>query len=303
MTNHQSYVRSVARVNFDSARRLEWISALVDALRQAPHDLLSFEEVRQRLQIRGQRALGLCTVPIDHIIGSEGRYSDFDRHFLPKGEQTRERWISIDTASQSYVDLPPVDLYKVGDVYFVRDGNHRISVARRHGQNDIDANVIELLVDVPLQLTLRQDTLPIMEEYSDFLEWTQLHKLRPQQHIEFTEPGGYLELIRHINAHRYYMGLDFQRPISVSEAIIDWYDTVYMPMIAVIRQQHILRHFPGRTEADLYCWIMHHRWMMLERANGQDPGPEQATQAFVESYGSQHWFARVGHHISQLLDT
>lgn len=302
MTDHRSYVRTVARTHFDAARRLEWIAAMVDSLRHAPHDLLSFEEVRQRLQIRGQHALGIQTVPIDHIIGSEGRYGDFDRHFLPKGDHTRERWVSIDTAVQTYVHLPPVDLYKVGDVYFVRDGNHRISVARQQGQRDIDANVIELYVDVPLTAQLRPDELPIVEEYADFLEWTQLHKLRPDQKIEFSEQGGYLELIRHINAHRYFMGIDYQRPISINEAIMNWYDNVYMPVIRAIRRQQVLRLFPGRTEADLYCWVMQHRWYMLERAEGRDPGPDAALTNFVESFGGDHWLKRLGMRISQIID-
>ncbi|MFM2308106.1 MAG: hypothetical protein RLY87_226 [Chloroflexota bacterium] len=291
-----------ARSQFEDARRREWFAALTDALNHAPHDLLAFEDVRQRLQIHGQKSLGLQTIPLDSIIGSEGRYSDFDRHFLPKTDATRDRWMNINKAAMQYIDLPPIDVYKVGEIYFVRDGNHRVSVARRVGQSFIDANVIELIVDVPITKELTAEVLPLKEEYSDFLEWTQLHVLRPDQRIEFTESGGYLELIRHINGRRYFMGLEQKRPIESVEAVVDWYDNIYMPAIAVIRSQHILEHFPGRTEADLYRWIMEHRWYMLEKSGGRDPGPAAAAADFAQSYATQRWYHGLAQRIASVLN-
>ncbi|HEX5689537.1 MAG TPA: hypothetical protein VFX76_06025, partial [Roseiflexaceae bacterium] len=136
--------------NFQEARRRALLSGLRDLLRGQSSSMLSFEEVRARLNVRGQRYLGLRPVPIDHIIGSEGRYSDFDRQFLPLSDQLKQRWSRVDQARQQAVDLPPVDLYKIGDIYFVRDGNHRVSVARQQGVAFIDASVIELVVDIPL---------------------------------------------------------------------------------------------------------------------------------------------------------
>ena len=297
----RQFMDAAARTQFEDARRREWVAALTDALYHAPHDLLAFEEVRQRLQIHGQRSLGLQTIPLNSIIGSEGRYGDFDRHFLPKTDHTRDRWMNVNKAALQYIDLPPIDVYKIGDIYFVRDGNHRISVARRLGQRDIDANVTELLVDVPMTRDLTVDVLPLKEEYSDFLEWTQLHTVRPDQRIEFSESGGYLELIRHINGRRYFMGLEQQRPIESLEAVVDWYDNIYMPTVAVIRTQNILQHFPGRTEADLYRWIMEHRWYMLEKSGGQDPGPALAASDFAQSYATQRWYHGLAQRVSSLL--
>ena len=112
------------------------------------------------------------------------------------------------------VELPPVELFKIGDIYFVRDGNHRVSVARQQGQNYIDAYVTELQVDVPLNPNLSVLDLLPKEEYSDFLIWTNLHELRPDERIEFSELGGYLELVRHINAHRYYLHTVRTRNVS-----------------------------------------------------------------------------------------
>src|SRR5689334_24336827 len=256
----------VAQAHFEEARRKALLTALLDVVRGQPNSLLSFDEVRARLNVRGQRSLGHQIVPLDHIIGSEGRYSDFDRHFLPRSDALQHRWKTIDQAMTQAVDLPPVDLYKIGDAYFVRDGNHRVSVARQAGAAYIDAYVVELVVDIPLGPDLSVRDLLLKEEYSDFLEWTDLHTLRPDERIEFSELGGYLELVRHINAHRYYLGLQLEREISREEAVADWYDSVYMPIVRVIREQNVLTQFPGRTEADLYRWIMEHRWYMRERS-------------------------------------
>lgn len=275
-----------AREDFREARRKALISSLLDTVRRRPSELLSFEDVRRRLNVRGQRYLGHQVVSLDHVVGSEGRYGDFDRRFLPRTDAIEHRWRSIDSAMIRAVELPPVELYKLGDVYFVRDGNHRVSVARQQGQSFIDAYVTELLVDVPLTPDMSVQDLMLKEEYSDFLEWTDLHQLRPDERIEFSELGGYLDLVRHINAHRYFLGLERDEPVDRDTAVASWYDHVYMPVVELIREQHVLQHFPGRTEADLYRWIMDHRWYTRERT-GVDPGPEGATSAYVELFGKR----------------
>ncbi|MFL5805938.1 MAG: DUF4032 domain-containing protein [Roseiflexaceae bacterium] len=273
-----------ALYHFQEARRRALLSGLAALLRGQSSAMLSLEEVRARLNVRGQRYLGFKAVPLSHIVGSEGRYDDFDRHFLPRSDTLKQRWSRIDQAMQEAVHLPPVDLYKIGDIYFVRDGNHRVSVARQMGAVFIDANVVELVVDIPLGPDLAVRDLLLKEEYSDFLEWTDLHALRPDERIEFSELGGYLDLVRDINAHRYYLGVQLQRDIGREEAVADWYDNVYMPIVQLIREQDLLKHFPGRTEADLYRWIMDHRWYMRERS-GADPGPEAATKEYVALFG------------------
>ena len=117
---------------------------ILTRLRGESNELLPFEQVREQLPFRGQRYIGMHEVPVDKIVGSMGRYRDFDRAFLPRQKRTRGRWINIDKAHYSDVILPPVELYKMGEVYFVIDGNHRVSVARQRGQKDIDAHVIEI---------------------------------------------------------------------------------------------------------------------------------------------------------------
>ena len=271
---------------FYESRRKALLAALLDGIRRQPSEMLAFEAVRACLNVHGQIALGHQIVPVKHIIGSEGRYSDFDRRFLPLTEAIEQRWRSIERAMDRLIDLPPVDLWKISDVYFVRDGNHRVSVARWMGQWHIDAFVTELLVDVPLTPDLSVRTLLFAEEYSDFLEWTNLHALRPDQRIEFSELGGYLELVRHINAYRYTLGQQLGHAIDRDEAVAGWYDMVYLPIVQVIREQRALKRFPGRTEADLYRWVMDNRAAIGEHA---DQTPEATASAYVTALGRTTW--------------
>jgi hypothetical protein len=266
--------------------RVRWKAFLHDiaaVIAGRPRDLIPFEEVREKLCIYDQRDIGLQSVPVKKIVGSVDRYRDFDRSFLPTQSHTEDRWKGIDLAHLRHVELPPVKLYKVGDVYFVRDGHHRVSVAREKGAEFIDAEVIESRARVPITPDLTAGDLEIAGEYVTFLERTGLDRLRPDQRIEFSEPGGYEDLWEHILVHRYYLGLEHQQEISQDEAVKSWYDTLYLPVVEVIRRRHILADFPGRTEADLYLWIMDHRHYLHERY-GRDVGAEAASEDFAEQF-------------------
>jgi hypothetical protein len=258
---------AAANNQFRDARNKALVAGLLDLLRRQSHEMLAFADVRACLNVRGQRSLGHQTVPLANIIGSEGRYHDFDRRFLPRTDILQPRWSKIERAMARGVYLPPVVLYKISDVYFVRDGNHRVSVARQLGHAEIDADVTELLVDVTITPALSVRTLLLMQEYSDFLEWTNLHALRPDERIEFSELGGYLDLVRHINVHRYALAQEQNRAIDRDEAVASWYDNVYLPLVHEIREQKLLRRLSNRTEADLY------RWMMEQRQNSAAGAP------------------------------
>jgi hypothetical protein len=271
--------------DYSRARWGAFFNSIRGTLRGQPAALLPFEEVRSRVHIRGQSDLGIQTVPLARIIGSEGRYRDFDRSFLPLSEKTGTRWKRIGRARYEDYPLPPVELFKLGTVYFVRDGNHRISVARQHGQIDIDAHVVELKTDVELSADMRQQDLLLKEEQSDFYLWTDLKQLRPGAAIEVSEPGGYLDLLRHINGHRYFLGFERGAEVPLPDAVTHWYDVVYLELVDAIRRGNVLGDFPGRTEADLYLWIMDHRHYLTEQA-GYDPGPDEAVSQYVAQFGS-----------------
>jgi hypothetical protein len=172
-------------------------------------------------------------------------------------------------------------LYKVGEVYFVVDGHHRVSVAREQGQEYIDAEVRECKVRVPVGPDLRPEDLEILGAKVEFLERTKLDRLRPGAQIEHTVPDGFSRMLEHIAVHRYFMGLGEQRDISEEEAVAHWYDTVYLPIVKVIRERGILEEFPGRTEADLYLWVLDHQQFLHDRGKDLSP-PEAAAEEYVQ---------------------
>jgi len=254
----------LASSDFERAFRKGYWRKIVSWLKGENISLLPFEEVREYIPLRGQHYVGLRQVPIDQIVGSVGRYRDFDRAFLPTQKRTKGRWVNIDMAHYQDVDLPPVDLIKMGEIYFVRDGNHRVSVARERGQEYIDAYVTE--IDVPVSLTpdLEREDLHQKGEYASFLEKTALDKLRPESDIELTLAGEYERMLEHINVHRWYLGEQRGGEVDWSEAVASWYDNVYLPLVKTIREQEILAHFPGRTEGDLYLWVIEYQWYLRE---------------------------------------
>jgi hypothetical protein len=251
--------------DFNRARIKAFLGEIAAMVARRPNEPLSFDAVKRSLKVFGQSYRGVQTVPIEKIIGSATlRYHDFDRAFLPTQRRTKSRWRNIDRMYYQQVELPPVQLYQVGEYYFVRDGHHRISVARERGQQFIDGEVIEVQTRVPLSPELTALDLEIVGEYADFIERTQIDKLRPAHNIRFSEPGGYARLIEHIAVHRYFMGLERQQKIPWLEAVAHWYDNVYLPMVHIIREHKILKDFPRRTEADLYLWIMDHHYFLNE---------------------------------------
>ncbi len=272
-----------AAEQFEAARRRAFVSEIVAFLSGQTNELLSWEEVRDKLHVRGQQYRGIQSVPVEKIVGSVGRYQDFDRAFLPRQDAIAGRWMAIASARSGAVGLPPVKLYQVGDAYFVLDGHHRVSVAREQGGQFIDAEVIEAEARVPVTSDLRARDLGLKAEYTRFLELTRLDKLRPEQQIEFTIPGGYDRLLEHVAVHRYFMGLERERFVPEDEAVCDWYDNLYLPLVQLVREKNILDDFPGRTEADLYVWIMDHQHFLRE-----DYGPqvraETAAEHFAEHY-------------------
>ena len=250
-----------------------------------PESLLSFKEVRDKLKIRGQHYVGLQTIPLDKIVGSVGRYHEFNRAFLPTQDHIRERWKRIYEVAHSSEGFPPIDVYKIGDVYFVRDGHHRVSVVKELGATTIEATVTELDTPVPLSADVEEKDLDLKGEYATFLQETSLNALRPDPQLQFTLPGQYQKLYEHIAVHRHFLGLREQREIPYPEALTRWYDEVYRPVIEVIREERILEDFPGRTEADLYLWIIEHQHYLGERY-GEDVPLEQAAAEFSKEFRS-----------------
>jgi hypothetical protein len=269
---------------FSRARHKAFLNRVWAALRGNSRQLLPFDAVREKLHLGGPIYRGVHPVPVAQIVGSVGRYHDFDSAFLPTHDKMQERWKSIGRAFYQDISLPPVTLYKVGDAYFVLDGNHRVSVAREEGQAYVDAEVMEVQVRVPVGPDLQMEHLEVLGERVDFLERARLDRLRPEADVRFTVGGGYERLLEHIAVHRYYMGLEAQHDISEDEAVAHWYDHVYLPLVQVVREHDVLKEFPGRTEADLYLWIMDHRHYLREACADEEVSTERAADDYAEHH-------------------
>jgi hypothetical protein len=287
MSKIRQDLRFEAQQHFREARKEAFVNQVLSLLSGKPRDLLSFREVQQRLGLHHSGVGRLETVPIKNIVGSEGRYHDFDREFLPLHSATEDRWLSLDAAFHRMDNVPPVELYKVGDVYFVRDGNHRISVARRHGAKYIDAYVIEVPSRVKLDPDIDTERLLVEQEHLQFLERTQLDKILGID-IKLTAPGAYDALQRHIEGHQYFLAKERGAPVSFEEAAKSWYENVYLPTVRVIEQTGILERFPGRTAGDLYIWVLEHHYYLRERY-GEGVSLADAAQSFASRFGRKPW--------------
>jgi hypothetical protein len=186
--------------------------------------------------------------------------------------------------------VPPVELFKIGDVYFVRDGNHRVSVARANGVTHIEARVTEVKTPIPLTVDdFERDQWLIKAEQADFLTKTHIDELRPDNNISVTEPGRYAIMLDHIEVHQYLRDQELVRAGSArlltwEEAVCSWFDNVYMPVVEAIRKYDLLKDFPRRTEADLYLWVAYHRERLAREYDLAPLDPETAVVTFAETY-------------------
>ncbi len=274
-----------AQNEYDRVRRRALFREVLARLAGRPNRLLSYEEVKQSLELGGPIYRGVKPVPIEQIVGSVDRYRDFDAEFMPAQDRTADRWKSIARAYYDEVNLPPVRLYKVGDAYFVLDGHHRVSVAREQGVAFIDAEVLEAVSRVPISADLRAEDLEVLHEYRHFLERTRLDEIRPDQHIHFTVAGGYDQLIEHIAMHRYFIQVDWGRHVNEEQAVAHWYDTVYTPVVEAIRAHNVLADFPHRTESDLYLWIVEHLYYLQEKE--KDVSIEEAAEEYADQFSER----------------
>ncbi|MGI9255901.1 MAG: transcriptional regulator, partial [Salinispira sp.] len=182
---------------------------------------------------------------------------------------------------------PPIQLYEIGGVYFVRDGNHRVSVARSQGVEMIDAEVIQL--NSIITITPKMDKIELMEavigyEKERFEQKTKFSTLISDYSLNFTSTGRYNEVLFHILEHKYYLNEDYDYELSLDIAVISWFNNVYMPIIEVIKNYNLLIHFPDRTEGDLYVWIAKH-WHTLKEKYGENIEIHQAASDIVQSKG------------------
>jgi len=262
--------KAAATTDFSNAREKAILSEIKHILDTEKNKLLSFHDVKDILKPKNQVYMGNQTVPINLIVGSEGRYRDFNKYFLPKADHLRIRWERVDVAHLKDIILPPILLYEIGGVYFVRDGNHRVSVAKTKGVEFIDAEVISLASEININPGMTTDQLRealIIYEKNLFYEKTKFDELTKDTSLDFSTPGRYDVIYNHILVHKYFLNESMEEEIPFSDALVSWYKNVYSPVISIIREKWLLANFPGRTEGDLYVWIVKH-WDFLKKKYG-----------------------------------
>jgi len=279
-TRNALYV--TARGDFGRARQREIMGRILGFLKSQKDEMLSLGDVRRIVKPDSETYRGMQTVPIAKIVGSEGRSRDFNRAFLPRHDKMMRRWMNIDVAHYQNVILPPIKLFEIGGAYFVRDGNHRVSVARMQGAEFIDAEVTSLASEIPITPGMRREDITravIDVERRWFYDETGLCTSRPGADIAFSEIGRYDEILEHIREHKWYLNLHQAAEIPLADAAASWYDRVYLPIVRVIREERLLARFPKATEGDLYVYIGHH-WAELGRKYGPIFTLEEAAEDY-----------------------
>jgi hypothetical protein len=275
-----------ANEEFMSALKKAKLQTFLSRLQMERTELLSFYDVKALVKPKRQTYRGMKAIRVDRIIGSEGRYKDFSKAFFPKKSMLKGRWESISRAHMQMVDLPAISVYKIGNAYFVRDGNHRVSVAKTLGVEFIDADIVELDAEIYLEPGMTDKQLRekvVAYERKRVLKTTDIESVIDMSTISFTAPGRYTEMLHHINVHKYYLNLGIKKEIPYGEAAKSWYLNVYKPIVDAVKDQKLLSKFPGRTSGDLYMWIVKH-WNRLKGQTGKDVHPADASKDFAEQY-------------------
>ena len=273
--------------DFNKAKSKAIVNEIQHFLKPEEAKLISFYDLKELLHPDNETYIGMKTVPVASIVGSEGRYNDFDNMFFPKKSHLKNRWESIDRAHLQNTILPPINLYVIGGLYFVRDGNHRVSVARARGIEFIDAEVTSLRTEIRLkpgytiQYLLKQI---IQYEKRVFYSETAYGDITDDWSLDFTTPGQYDVIYNHILTHKYYLNLSHTEEISMPDAIISWYNMVYTPVLATIRRHKMMVKFRRRTPSDLFVWLVKY-WEDFKAKYGEDTPLDSVIDDFESEYG------------------
>lgn len=284
MDEDKIFLQLEGKQKFDEARNHALLVRFKRYFLNQSSDLWNFDEVKSKLQLQSPLYRGLQDIPLERIVGSVGRYKDFTREFLPKNYEMQNRWSRVYAQMHSMEGVPPIDVYQIDDVYFVRDGNHRVSIARQQGFKTIQAHVTELETPIDLEPEMTPKMWEAAEAYSNFLRLTHLDKNRPGKNnpIRLSEPSRYHGLLEHIRVAQHVLELDHDS-VTLEEAAIHWHDTIYLPIIQIVRQFEIMQYFPDRTEADLYLWLISNLYHLRQSyAHGDDITPHDFSEAMLD---------------------
>jgi hypothetical protein len=251
-----------AQHDFLRARRRAAMGRLIARLRGEPDDvsvILPFDEVISALGFVSERSLGLQVVPLSAIVGTVDRGRDFDRRFRPTSPRVRSRWEEIAAAMRRGESLPPVDLLKVGEIYFVRDGHHRVSVASALGHGDIDAYVTEVVTRVDAEGAITLTDLPLKSHERVFFERVPLPE-DARAEIVLSDPWDYASLAEGVEAWGFRAMQEHQEALDREQTALLWVEHEYRPVVAMLRDADMIH---GCTETEAYMRIVTERYRLL----------------------------------------
>lgn len=267
-----------AQHDFMRARRRATLARLATRLRGEPDDVrlvLPYEEVIAALGFVSEHAAGEAVVSLDAIVGTVDRGRDFDRRFRPTSGRVRSRWEHIAAAMRRGEAMPPVDLLRIGEIYFVRDGHHRVSVARAIGRTDIDAYVTDVVTRLGAERTITLADLPIKSHERLFFERVPLPD-HAQAEIALTDPSDYDRLAEAVEAWGFRTTQERGEPISRREAAFLWLETEYRPVVEMLQEADLIG---DRTPTEAYMRVSAERYQLL-RTHRWD---EEVIQRVVEN--------------------
>ncbi len=252
-----------AQDDFSRARRSQLLAELGRRLRREPDDvalILPFDEVVEALGMVGEVQLGLQTIPLDSIVGTVDRTRDFDRGFRPTTPRVRGRWQRIAAAQRRGESFPPISVYRVGDLHFVRDGHHRVSVAKSLGREDIDAYVTQVRTRIGTGEALRLADLPLKGHERLFSERVPLD---PEQgaRVRPSDPWDYGRLAEGVEAWGFRVMQERREYMDREEVARLWYEDEFLPVVEMLREGGFIR--PSETEADAYTRVVSARYELL----------------------------------------
>jgi hypothetical protein len=259
-----------AQDDFTRARRSQVLAELGRRLRREPDDvalILPFDEVVAALGMIGEQSLGLETIPLGSIVGTVDRTHDFDRRFRPTTPRVRGRWQRIAAAQRRGESFPPISVYRVGDLHFVRDGHHRVSVAKSLGREDIDAYVTQVLTRIGTGDELRLADLPLKSHERVFGERV---PLRREQHerVRPSDPWDYGRLAEGVEAWGFRLMQERREYVDREEVARLWYQEDFMPVVATLRKGEFIRD--SETEGDAYMRLVTARYELLRTHEWSD---------------------------------
>ncbi|HEY6276970.1 MAG TPA: chromosome partitioning protein ParB [Streptosporangiaceae bacterium] len=257
------FPRSDVENDFLRARRRQVLARLAHRLRREPDDvnlILPFDEVVAALGRQGERRLGLQTIQVSTVVGTVDSTRDFDRRFRPTSARVRERWERLALAQRRGEAIPPIEVYRVGDMHFVQDGHHRVSIAMATGATTIEAYVTEVLTQSPpTGIRGRQDL--VVKSYERIFRARVPLPAPAMARITVTDPWSYAELGEAVEAWGFRCMQDKGRFLDRAEVARHWYTEEYVPVVRMLRAADLIG---SRTEAEAYLRVAAERYRLIK---------------------------------------